>query len=112
MDFSLSSPLVELQQRVREFVVDKVIPLESDSRQGAHGPKEELRQELVARARRAGLLTPHASREMGGLGLSHVEKAVVFEEAGYSPLGPVALNIHAPDEGNIHLMEVVASAEQ
>jgi len=48
----------------------------------------------------AGLLTPHASREMGGLGLSHVEKAVVFEEAGYSTLGPTALNIHAPDEGN------------
>jgi acyl-CoA dehydrogenase len=36
----------------------------------------------------------------------------VFEEAGYSPLGPVALNIHAPDEGNIHLMEAVATDEQ
>jgi acyl-CoA dehydrogenase len=58
------------------------------------------------------LLTPHASREMGGLGLSHVAKAVVFEEAGYSRLGPVALNVHAPDEGNIHLLEAVASPEQ
>ena len=57
----------------------------------------------------AGLLTPHASVEMGGLGLSHVEKAVVFEEAGYSRLGPTALNIHAPDEGNIHLLEAVVS---
>lgn len=112
MEFSIPPKLAELQERVREFVHNEVIPLEGDARQGAHGPKEELRQELVARARRAGLLTPHASREMGGLGLSHVEKAVVFEEAGYSPLGPVALNIHAPDEGNIHLMEVVASAAQ
>jgi hypothetical protein len=43
------------------------------------------------------------------MGLSHVEKAVVFEEAGYSWLGPTALNIHAPDEGNIHLMEAVAT---
>jgi acyl-CoA dehydrogenase len=25
---------------------------------------------------------------MGGLGLNHVAKAVLFEEAGYSPLGP------------------------
>ena len=57
-------------------------------------------------------MTPHASHELGGLGLSHVAKAIVFEEAGYSPLGPVALNIHAPDEGNIHLMEIVATAEQ
>ena len=61
---------------------------------------------------RAALLTPHASREMGGLGLSHVAKAVVFEAAGYSCLGPTALNIHAPDEGNIHLMEEVATAAQ
>ncbi len=49
---------------------------------------------------------------MGGLGLSHVEKAVIFEEAGYSCLGPIAMNIHAPDEGNIHLMEEVATPEQ
>jgi acyl-CoA dehydrogenase len=49
---------------------------------------------------------------MGGMGLSHMAKAVVFEEAGYSFLGPVALNIHAPDEGNIHLMDEVATPAQ
>jgi acyl-CoA dehydrogenase len=27
--------------------------------------------------------------EWGGLGLDHCGKAIVFEEAGYSPLGPV-----------------------
>ncbi|NMG32489.1 acyl-CoA dehydrogenase family protein [Aromatoleum evansii] len=112
MDFSLSPALQELQLRVRRFIADEVIPLEKDARQTVHGPSEDLRNELVAKARAAGLLTPHASREMGGLGLSHVEKAVVFEEAGYSTLGPTALNIHAPDEGNIHLMEVVASEAQ
>ncbi len=112
MDFSLSPELRELQARVRRFIAEEVIPLERDPRQTQHGPSEKLRLELVARARAAGLLTPHASREMGGLGLSHVEKAIVFEEAGYSPLGPTALNIHAPDEGNIHLMEEVASAGQ
>ncbi len=112
MDFSLSPELRELQARVRRFIAEEVIPLEGDPRQTQHGPSEELRLELVAKARAAGLLTPHASREMGGLGLSHVEKAIVFEEAGYSPLGPTALNIHAPDEGNIHLMEEVASAGQ
>ena len=42
---------------------------------------------------------------MGGMGLSHIAKAGVFEEAGYSFLGAVALNIHAADEGNIHLMD-------
>lgn len=112
MDFSLSPELLDLQQRTRQFIREQVIPMERDPRQTPHGPTEALRSDLVAKARAAGLLTPHASKEMGGLGLSHVAKAIVFEEAGYSPLGPVAMNIHAPDEGNIHLMEVVATPAQ
>ncbi|AQV16689.1 acyl-CoA dehydrogenase family protein [Acinetobacter pittii] len=109
---TLSNELLELQQKVRELIQQEVIPLESDPRQDSHGPSEALRQELVSRARRWGLLTPHASQEMGGLGWSHLQKAVAFEEAGYSALGPIALNIHAPDEGNIHLLDAVANDAQ
>ena len=36
----------------------------------------------------------------------------MFEEAGYSLLGPMAMNISAPDEGNMHLIEAVATPEQ
>jgi acyl-CoA dehydrogenase len=112
MNFDFSPELTELRERTRRFIAEQVIPLEGDERQTAHGPSEELRAELIGRARAAGLLTPHASSEWGGLGLSHVAKAIVFEEAGYSCLGPTALNIHAPDEGNIHLMEAVARPDQ
>jgi len=109
---TLSNELLELQQKVREFIQQEVIPLENDPRQDSHGPSEALRSELVSRARRWGLLTPHASQEVGGLGWSHLQKAVAFEEAGYSALGPIALNIHAPDEGNIHLLDAVANDAQ
>ena len=112
MDFTLNEALQALQTRTRRFIAEQVIPMENDSRHGEHGPHEQLRAELAARARAAGLLTPHASIEAGGMGLSHLAKAVVFEEAGYSPLGPIAMNIHAPDEGNVHLMEVVATPAQ
>ncbi|MEN6542898.1 acyl-CoA dehydrogenase family protein [Parvibaculum sp.] len=112
MDFSLSPELVELRERMRSFIAEKIIPFERDPRVTSHGPNEDLRRELVSLAKQAGLLTPHASKEMGGLGLSHIAKSVVFEEAGYSTLGPTALNIHAPDEGNIHLMEEVATPAQ
>ncbi|MCF5508567.1 acyl-CoA dehydrogenase family protein, partial [Pseudomonas sp. PA-3-6H] len=112
MNFTIPDELLALQEKTRLFIAEQVIPLENDPRQTAHGPSEALRQELIERARAAGLLTPHASREMGGQALSHAAKAIVFEEAGYSPLGPVALNIHAPDEGNIHLMDVVATEAQ
>jgi acyl-CoA dehydrogenase len=112
MDFDISPELRNLQDKTRRFIAEAVIPLENDPRQSSHGPDETLRKQLVALARDAGLLTPHASIEMGGIGLSHVAKALVFEEAGYSWLGPTALNIHAPDEGNIHLMEEVGTAAQ
>lgn len=112
MNFDFSPDILELRERTRQFIADQVIPLEPEGSHGTHGPGPELRTQLVERARAAGLLTPHASREMGGLGLTHIAKAVVFEEAGYSWLGPTALNIHAPDEGNIHLMEEVATPSQ
>jgi acyl-CoA dehydrogenase len=112
MNFALSPELQSLQEKVREFIQTEIIPMENDPRQDSHGPYEELKNELVAKAEKVGLLTPHGSKEYGCLALSHVEKAIVFEEAGYSTLGPVALNIHAPDEGNIHLLQEVASVEQ
>jgi acyl-CoA dehydrogenase len=112
MDFSLSPALTDLQMRVRTFIKEEIVPLERDVRCTPHGPDESLRAELIAKGRRAGLLASHVSPEFGGLGLSHVEKAIVFEEAGYSPLGPVALNIAAPDEGNMHLLEAVATPAQ
>jgi len=112
VDFSLPPALADLQARVRRFIAEQVIPLEGDPRQGAHGPDEPLRAELIERARRAELLSPHVAPQHGGLGLSHVERAVVFEEAGVSLLGPVAMNVFAPDEGNMHLLEAVATPAQ
>ncbi len=112
IDFSLPADLERLRDQVRDFIAREVMPLEGDPREGPHGPEPSLREELVSRARRAGLLSPHASHELGGLGLSHVGRAVIFEEAGYSMLGPVALNVFAPDEGNMHLLEAVATPGQ
>ncbi|WP_333707007.1 acyl-CoA dehydrogenase [Ottowia beijingensis] len=112
MDFRLEPDVLHLRERVRAFISDVAIPAENDPRQDSHGPHEALRRDLIEHARSAGLLTPHASVEMGGMGLTHIAKAVMFEEAGYSWLGPTAMNIHAPDEGNIHLMEEVATPAQ
>jgi acyl-CoA dehydrogenase len=111
-DFAVAAPIAELARKVADFVDARVIPYEKDPRLGLHGPSDELRLELVALAREAGLLSPHVGRKWGGLGLSHAERAVVFEAAGRSTLGPVALNCNAPDEGNMHLLEQVASEAQ
>lgn len=112
IDFSLTAEQEDLQARTREFIASEIIPMENDERRDEHGPLEELRLDLVAKAQAANLLAPHIGTEWGGLGLDHVSKAIVFEEAGYSPLGPLALGIQAPDEGNGHLLQEVGSADQ
>jgi acyl-CoA dehydrogenase len=107
----MSDP-AEVAERVRAFVRDVVIPAEARDLEMGHGPAPELREELQAAARSEGLLAPHVGRAFGGLGLDVRGQARVFEEAGYSLLGPLALNCSAPDEGNMHLLEAVASQEQ
>ena len=102
----------ELAARVEAFVRDVVIPYERDPRIEHHGPSDDLRRELQGKAKAAGLLAPHVGEEFGGHGLNHREIATVFRAAGYSLLGPLALNCMAPDEGNMHLLEKVASPEQ
>ncbi len=108
----MNAELQDLQARVRAFIASEIIPMENDPRQGPHGPSEALRMDLVRKGRASGLFAPQVSPEYGGLGLTHRARAVVFEEAGYSHLGALALNLFAPDEGNMHLLEIVASPEQ
>ena len=102
----------ELRDRTRAFVRDVVLPAESRAPADGHGPPAALRDELQAAARAQGLLTPTVARAYGGLGLDVRAQTAVLEEAGYSLLGPPALNCAAPDEGNMHLLEVVGSDEQ
>ncbi|MBR0828665.1 acyl-CoA dehydrogenase family protein [Bradyrhizobium manausense] len=112
MNFSLPPHVSELAYRVKAFVKDRVIPFEKDKRWTTHGPTDDLRRELNALAREAGVFAPHAPEQYGGQHLSHIGRAAVFIAAGYSMLGPVALHCAAPDEGNIHLLDVVARADQ
>jgi acyl-CoA dehydrogenase len=106
----LTPELERLRDETRHFIGSVVIPAEAELGLGAPAPA--LRSRLQGEAREAGLLAPHAAREYGGLALGLVEQSVVFEEAGYSLLGPLALNCAAPDEGNMHLLEKVANEEQ
>ncbi|MGA6203950.1 acyl-CoA dehydrogenase family protein [Nocardia testacea] len=112
IDFTIPAELAAERDRVRAFVADKIVPYERDPRLTSHGPTDELRQELVELARAENLLTIQAPTALGGRGLTHVEQAVLYEAAGWSTLGPVAMNCAAPDEGNMFLLSKIANPEQ
>ena len=67
IDFQIPAETAALAERIRAFVTEKIVPFEKDPRLTAHGPTEDLRDELVALAREAGLLTFQAPKRFGGL---------------------------------------------
>lgn len=101
-----------LRQRIEIFVMEQIVPYEKDPRCTSHGPTEELRIELNGLARETGLFAPQVPEEWGGMGLDHVSMAIAFEACGLSPLGPIAMHCAAPDEGNMNLLDKVATQAQ
>jgi acyl-CoA dehydrogenase len=100
----------EIARRVEQFVRSVVMPYEHDPRCGDHGPSEDVVHELRAKARAAGVLTPHILPD--GSHLTQLETAMVLKRSGLSPLGPVAVNTAAPDEGNMYLLGKIGTKQQ
>jgi acyl-CoA dehydrogenase len=96
--------------KVESFVRDVVVPFEQEARHDDHGPGEALVRKLREAARAAGVLTPHILED--GSHLTQRETAIVLRKTGLSPLGPIACNTAAPDEGNMFLLGRVATPEQ
>jgi len=100
----------DIAARVETFVREVVIPYESDTRRDHHGaPLDEMVQEMRVKARAAGVLTPHILPD--GSHLTQLETAIVLQKSGLSPLGPLAVNTMAPDEGNMYLLGHEGSPE-
>jgi acyl-CoA dehydrogenase len=100
----------DIAARVESFVRNTVVPYEADKRRTRHGPTDELVRELREKARAAGVLTPHIRPDGGHL--TQRDTAMVLKKTGLSPLGPLACNTAAPDEGNMYLLGRVATPEQ
>ena len=114
MDFSLPPEIESYRRRVRAFVADHILPLESDP--ANFDRHENINQEVLGRVRQevkaAGLWAPQMPKERGGQGLGMVGLAACYEEMGRSIFGPVCFNAAAPDDGNMLLLDKVATEAQ
>ena len=107
---TISKQALDIADKVEAFVRQFVIPYEQDLRRDHHGaPTDELVYEMREKARAVGVLTPHVLPDGGHL--NQRETAVVLIKSGLSPLGPLACNTMAPDEGNMYLLGKVGSPE-
>jgi len=101
----------EIAEAVREFVDETVLPVEREWLGRGPIPPADIEALRDARAR-DGDLRPAGRRGVRRLGLGFREMLPVFEEAGRSLLGPTALRCAAPDEGNMHTLEIAATDAQ
>jgi acyl-CoA dehydrogenase len=121
MQFELSERARLYQQRVSEFMDQRIYPaepiyrtqMEESGNPHFHPP---ILEELKTEARKRGLWNlfhPHESEEWGSPGLSNTDYAPLCELMGRSPeIAPEAMNCNAPDTGNMEILELFGTAEQ
>jgi hypothetical protein len=109
MDFAHSPRSIELQQRVRQFFDDLILPADHEwQRYAAAGlyPLDVI-EPLKARARALGLwnlFLPGLRSDEPGTRLSNSEYAPLAEIMGRIPWAAEVFNCSAPDTGNMKLL--------
>ncbi|WP_254524456.1 acyl-CoA dehydrogenase family protein [Natrinema caseinilyticum] len=111
MEYNDSEQAQAVAQRIREFVDGVVLPIERDL-PGGVPVSQELLDELRAEARAHDVFAPQVSKEYGGLGLTFRDALPAYEEGGRSFLAMPAIRTDPPDEGNIHLLELLGTDDQ
>ena len=114
MDFTLSPEVEETRLAIRKFVADRILPLEDDpaSYDDHENIRLDLAKQIQADARAAGLWCLSMPTERGGRGFDTVGMAACYEEMNRSIFGPVCFNAAAPDDGNMYVLNKVATDAQ
>ena len=111
MEYHDSERAEALAERARNFVDEVVIPRERELAGGTEVP-ESVIAELRAAAKDRDLYAPQIAEEHGGMGYQFRDVLPFFEEAGRSLLAPPAMRVDAPDEGNMHTLELAGTERQ
>src|SRR5262245_8007886 len=111
MDFSPSPRIAELTARMRAFLANEVAPVERGFADRGYFAVEAEIKALRRRVKAEGMWAPQLPAELGGMGLSLVEHALVSEALGRSPLGHLVFGCQAPDAGNMEILHLFGTAE-
>ncbi len=120
MELGMSERVRPLVEAVREFIRERVIPVDGEFlREVEKGDRwtlterqNEILDGLKAAAREQGLWNFWLTDSDQGYGLSTVEYAYLAEETGRAHLAAEAFNCSAPDTGNMEVLERYATDDQ
>lgn len=114
MDFEISAEIEDYRARIADFVAREILPVEQnrDSWDAYGNIAKDWLVPLRVKAKSEGLWCLQLQKETGGAGLNKVGMAVCYEEMNRSIFGPVVFNSAAPDDGNMMVLEKVATEAQ
>ncbi|WP_246988565.1 acyl-CoA dehydrogenase family protein [Halorientalis marina] len=109
MEYHDSEKAKEVATRVEAFMDEEVLPREREAlRTGDLISFDEL-AEYWEMAKERDLFAPQVPEEYGGQGLDFRDMLPSFEQVGRSLFGALAIRANAPDEGNMHTLEIGGS---
>lgn len=112
MDFSIPKKAADFLPTVRDFVTNRLQPIELQALKEGVDAQNNALEVLRAEVKALGLWAPHAPKEIGGMGLSLVEHGLMSEALGHSPIGHYVFGCQAPDAGNMEILHKFGTEQQ
>jgi acyl-CoA dehydrogenase len=112
MEYHDSEKATEVASRVEAFMEEEVLPREREALRTGELVTEEEVQEFWEMAKERDLFAPQVPTEYGGQGLDFQDMLPSFEQVGRSLLGALSIRANAPQEGNMHTLEIAGTDEQ
>jgi acyl-CoA dehydrogenase len=112
MEYHDSEKAKEVASRVEAFMDEVVIPREREALRTGEPVTEDELEEFWEMAKQRDLFAPQVPEEYGGQGLDFRDMLPSFEQVGRSLLGALSIRANAPQEGNMHTLEMVGTEAQ
>ncbi|PSP98709.1 acyl-CoA dehydrogenase [Halobacteriales archaeon QS_4_70_19] len=112
MEYHDSEKAREVASRVEAFMDEVVIPREREALRTGDHISDDVLTDLWEQAKERDLFAPQVPEEFGGQGLDFSDMLPSFEQVGRSLIGAEAIRANAPQEGNMHTLEMVGTEEQ
>lgn len=112
MDYHDSEKAMEVAARVEAFMEAEVLPREREALRTGDPVTEDEIYEFWELAKDRDLFAPQVPTEYGGQGLDFRDMLPSFEQVGRSLFGALSIRANAPQEGNMHTLEIAGTDAQ
>ena len=112
MEYHDSEKAKEVAGRVEAFMDEVVLPREREALAAGEQISDDEIAEFWELAKERDLFAPQMPEEYGGQGLDFSDMLPSFEQVGRSLIGALSIRANAPDEGNMHTLELVGTEAQ